>query len=148
MSLRVIDNRIVENMNSPFQLYEQEWNFTNKRGHIVRGPFECALINVDTIVGTAFIVPTYFDTSSIPDTHIPKYADRLWNADHQFFDRSGWDDVHVLINNHPAADLNVNNDDIPDIFLPINAVEVNNDVDVYFSDENYDSDNNYVTEAV
>ena len=70
MLLRVIDNRIVEDMNSPFQLYEWEWNFTNKRGHRVRGPFECALINVDTIVGTALIGPTYFHTSSISDTHI------------------------------------------------------------------------------
>ena len=85
--------------------------------------------------------------SSIHDTHTPKYTDRFWYADHQFFDRSGWVDVHILRDNRHVMDVNHNNDDIPEIFLPgANAVKINNDVDAYCSDENYESDNNYVTE--
>ena len=112
----------------------------NIRSRRVRGSFVTAIIEVDTIVGAAFIIPSYVKTSTIPNSHNPKYEDRFWYADQQFFDRSGWDDIRLQDEIHENID---DNDDINDIQIPhFDNLDLNTNNDIDSNSDEYDSNEN------
>ncbi len=76
-----IFSNILNSINSPFKLYEWEWDYFINRSRGVKGPFITAIIEVNTIVGAAFIIPVYMKISTIPNSYYPKYEDRFWYAD-------------------------------------------------------------------
>ena len=127
---------ILTSIDSPFKLYEWEWDyFINRMNRRVKGPFYTSIIEVDTIVGAAFIIPVYMKTSTIPDCHIPNYEDRFWYADGQFFDRSGWDDIQLQ---NEVLENNDINDDINEIHFPqFNNLYLNNNNDIDSNSEEY-----------
>jgi hypothetical protein len=132
-----IINNILSSTESPFKLYEWEWNYHIDRRRRVRGPIITSIINIDTIVGTAFVIPVYTNTSNIPDCQDPRYEDRFWFSEHIFFDRSGWEEIHVDAQVYDNNDIN---NDKYTIYMNdiLNVIEnnVNNDIDSYSEDSN------------
>jgi hypothetical protein len=130
-------NNILSSTESPFKLYEWEWNYHIDRCRRVRGPIITSIINIDTIVGTAFVIPVYTNTSTIPDCQDPRYEDRFWFSEHIFFDRSGWEEIHVDAQVYDNNDIN---NDKYTIYMNdiLNVIEnnVNNDIDSYSEDSN------------
>jgi hypothetical protein len=130
-------SNILNSIDSPFKLYEWEWNYFINRSRRVKGPFYTSIIEVDTIVGAAFIIPVYTKTSTIPNCHIPTYEDRFWYVDQQFFDRSGLDDIYLEDEILENVD---NNDDITDIHIPnVDNLDLNINNDIDNNSDNYDS---------
>ena len=133
-------SKILNSIDSPFKLYEWEWNYIINRSRRVKGPFLTSIIEVETIVGAAFIIPVYKKTSTIPNSHNPKYEDRFWYADQQFFDRSGWDDVRLQ---EEILENTDDNDDINDIHIPhLDNLDLNTNNDIDSNSDEYDSNDN------
>jgi hypothetical protein len=53
------------------------------------------LINVDTIMSPAFVLPVYSCNRASPVASSPLFTDRFWHLDHKFCDRAGWDDIYL-----------------------------------------------------
>jgi hypothetical protein len=126
------NDNFIESIDSPFKLYEWEWNHLIRNRQRVRGNIITAIVEADTIVDTAFIIPVYTKNTTVPDCGNPEYNDRFWYGDKQFFDRSGWDDI--LLQDEIEND-NENNDEIPGIYI---VRDDNNDNIVTNIDSNSD----------
>ena len=59
---------------------------------------------------------------------LKKTVDQFQFADHQYFDRSGWDDIRVSEDKEYNIDL-VTNRDIPEIFIDNAMLNDDNDTD-------------------
>ena len=98
---------ILENIKSPYKVYEWEYEYilNGRRRH--RSPIKSVLIDVSTIISTAFVVPMFIENKPKPLCSHPKYSDQFWYIDRKFFDRSGWDNINL-------QDIN-SNDNVRDL---------------------------------
>ena len=122
---------IITTIDSPFKLYEWEWSYTRKNGRRVKGPIIMDIIEVETIVSPAFVIPVFIDCTTIADCHLPSYTDRFWYADHKFFDRSDWDDI--ILQQEIDDNNEDNSTDYPDIY---NASDNSRNLDMNNIDSN------------
>ena len=86
---------ILENIKSPYKVLE--WGYehivTGRRRY--RSPIKPVLIDVSTIISTAFVVPMSIENKAKPVCGHPKYTDQFWYLESKFFDRSGWNDINI-----------------------------------------------------
>lgn len=89
-----VGDYILENIKSPYKLYQWEYDYITKGRKQYRSALKSILIEVSTIISTAFIVPMFTEKKTKPICAHPRYTDLFWYIDRKFFDRSGWDDIH------------------------------------------------------
>jgi hypothetical protein len=95
-SAEVVNNRSLELMKSPFKIYEWEFEYRIQGKRRVRSPIISHLINMNTVVSNAFVVPCHSLKTKLSSTGNPKYSDKFWYVESRFFDRSGWDTVTMV----------------------------------------------------
>ena len=104
----------IASLECPFQLYDWEYH-PIRRGHPQPTVF-IEMINVNSIVSQAFIIPYFSIHRSLPDYNKPRQDDTFWYMDIKFCDRAGWNDINVPGNDslydNLEVDLNINDYDI------------------------------------
>ena len=90
-----LSDYILENIKSPYKVYEWEYEFVLNGRRRYRSPIKPCLVDVSTIISTAFVVPMSLENKPKPTCGHPKYSDQFWYVDRKFFDRSGWDDINL-----------------------------------------------------
>jgi hypothetical protein len=107
---------------SPFKIYEWERK--------ANGQFYTALVNIKSIVSSAFMVPVC--SNNMPTCGHPSRNDKYWHMEHQYSDRAGWDDITV------AAGIIAADQDANEIDIEVNF-EGNEDGDGDVNGEDVDS---------
>jgi hypothetical protein len=114
----------------PFTQYHLEFG-PRRRG------FSEEVIDVETIMGPAFITPTYQRDHSLPSPNNPLRRDLWWYVDRKFCDRAGWDNIQPL-EEQPRPVLNNNN--AIEIHVP-NIADINiNDADAFVDSNSGEDD--------
>jgi hypothetical protein len=112
----------------PFPRYQLEFG-PRRRG------YSEAVIDVETIMGPAFITPTFQKGNSLPSPNNPQRRDLWWYIDRKFCDRAGWDNIQPL-EEQPQV---LNNDHQIEIHVP-NIADINVDDADAFIDSNSEDD--------
>jgi hypothetical protein len=77
------------------------------------------LINIDTVIGPAFMPPVISKTLPSPRSQHPRPTDRFWYVDRKYCDRAGWDDIQkdeqTAPTTHNEEEGNLLHIDIPDL---------------------------------
>jgi hypothetical protein len=86
--------RPANEVHCPFKMYSWEYTQVAVGRRRRRIPL-VDLINVDTIMSPAFVLPVYSCNRASPVASSPLFTDRFWHLDHKFCDRAGWDDIYL-----------------------------------------------------
>jgi hypothetical protein len=113
-------------------------------------------INIDTIIGPAFMPPVISKTRPLPTSQNPRPTDRFWYVDRKYCDRAGWDDIQKdedTAPTHNEEDTDLLHIDIPDlhdidIHDPGIYVDNTDDEDDEEEHEDYNDDNDDEEEDV
>ena len=63
------------------------------------------IINTESISGPAFIIPVFSSDNILPKSSKPVRSDKFWHIEKTFFDRAGWEDNLITINDYTNIQL-------------------------------------------